>query len=118
MQILTVTEALADQGFGVITRIDMHKTFAEKLGVDFRHYTILGACNPGLAHKAVSDNSEVGLLLPCNVIVEETSDGTRVQIPDAEKMLAEAGIGKSQSLDELAKDAGARLSKVAEALTK
>lgn len=111
-----VTEALAAQGFGVITRIDMHTTFAEKLGVDFRKYTILGACNPALAHKAVSDKPEVGLLLPCNLVVEESAEGTCVRIPDAERMLGEAGLGESEALDELAKDAGVRLSNVAEAL--
>ena len=111
-----VTAALADQGFGVITRIDMHDTFASKLGVEFHPYTILGACNPALAHKAVSDRPEVGLLLPCNLTVEAVPGGIRVQIPDAERMLGEAGLGDSTALDELAKDAGARLDAVARAL--
>lgn len=112
-----VTDELANQGFGVITRINMHETFAEKLGVDFRPYTILGACNPRLAHKAVSDRPEVGLLLPCNLTVEQTEAGVVVRIPDAAKMLGEAGLGDSEALEDLAKDAGARLSDVAKALS-
>ena len=111
-----VTEALAKEGFGVITRIDMHETFAAKLGVAFRPFTILGACNPGLAHKAVSTTSEVGLLLPCNIVVEETPDGVQVLIPDAEKLLGDAGLEDSDALDALALDAGARLRRVADAL--
>lgn len=114
--IAQVTAALAAEGFGVITRIDMHTTFAEKLGVDFRNYTILGACNPGLAHKAVSDAAEVGLLLPCNITVEQSGDGAVVRIPDAQKMLGESGLPDSPALAELAEDAGARLSRVSDAL--
>ncbi len=114
----TVTQALADQGFGVITRIDLDKTFAEKLGVDFRRYTILGACNPKLAHRAVSDAPAVGLLLPCNVTVEGSGsgDGVLVRLPDAAAALGGAGLAKSAALDVLAEDAGERLARVAEAL--
>ena len=112
-----VTEALAAEGFGVITRIDMDKTFKQKLGVDFRRYVILGACNPQLAHRAVSDASEIGLLLPCNVTVEATDTGTRVRLLDAEGMIGGAGMGDSITLAELAEDAGTRLARVAETLT-
>ena len=111
-----VTKALAAEGFGVITRIDMDKTFQQKLGVDFRRYVILGACNPQLAHRAVSDAPEIGLLLPCNVIVEATDTGTRVRLLDAERMIGGAGMGDSSTLAELAEDAGARLARVAETL--
>ena len=113
----TVTEALAAEGFGIITRIDMHDTFKAKLGVDFKPYTILGACNPQLAHKAVSAVPEIGMLLPCNVTVEQVEGGTRVRIPDAEEMLGGAGLSDSPVLTELADDAGARLSRVVAALS-
>lgn len=115
--ILKVTEALADEGFGVITRIDMHETFKAKLGVDFPSYTILGACNPQLAHKAVSAVPEIGLLLPCNVTVEADGDAVRVRIPDAREMLGGAGLSNAPELAELAEDAGARLERVVAALT-
>ncbi|MEY8838940.1 DUF302 domain-containing protein [Cribrihabitans sp. XS_ASV171] len=112
-----VERALAEQGFGVITRIEMHKTFAEKLGVAFRPYTILGACNPKLAHRAISEVPEVGLLLPCNVTVEKVDDGVRVCLPDAQEMLGGAGLEGGPALKELAEDAGARLDQVAQALS-
>lgn len=108
-----VTDALGAEGFGVITRIDMDKTFAAKLGVEFPRYVILGACNPELAHRAVSDAPEIGLLLPCNVTVEQTDTGVRVRLLDAEKMIGGAGMGNSTTLSDLAEDAGARLARVA-----
>ena len=111
-----VIDSLASEGFGVITRIDMDETFREKLGVEFRRYVILGACNPKLAHKAVSDAAEIGLLLPCNVTVESTGDGVRVRLLDAERMIGDAGMGESETLKELAEDAGGRLQRVAESL--
>ena len=111
-----VIDSLANEGFGVITRIDMDETFREKLGVEFRRYVILGACNPKLALKAVSDAAEIGLLLPCNVTVESTGDGVRVRLLDAERMIGGAGMGESAVLTELAEDAGGRLQRVAESL--
>lgn len=111
--IVTVTEALAAEGFGVITRIDMHDTFRAKLGVDFAPYTILGACNPQLALNAVSAVPEIGLLLPCNVTVETAGENTTlIRIPDAREMLGGAGLSDAPELAELAEDAGNRLERV------
>jgi len=111
-----VTQALADEGFGVISRIDMDKAFREKIGVEFRRYTILGACNPKLAHKAVSARPDVGLLLPCNVTVEEATFGSTVRIVDAASMMGVAGLSTNPAIAELAEDAAARLGRVAAAL--
>ncbi len=111
-----VVKALAAEGFGIISQVDMHVAFKEKLGIDFAPYTILGACNPGLAHSAVIAAPAIGLLLPCNVTVEQSDGGTRVRIPDAEEMLGGAGISDAPELKELAEDAGARLARVVAAL--
>lgn len=81
-----VTEALADQGFGVLTEIDVKATLAKKIGVDFRPYLILGACNPHLAHRALSGEAHLGLLLPCNVVLQQTDAGVEVSIADPKMM--------------------------------
>jgi uncharacterized protein (DUF302 family) len=73
--IARTTKALKDEGFGIITEIDVKDTLKKKLDLDFRRYTILGACNPGLAHQALEIEDKVGTMLPCNVVVQEVGNG-------------------------------------------
>jgi uncharacterized protein (DUF302 family) len=110
-----VTAALKAEGFGVLTSIDVKETMKKKLDVDFRKYTILGACNPPLAHKALTARPEVGLLLPCNVIVYEQGDGTVVNIIDPISMLA---FIQDPGLEEVAQEARMRLKRVSAAIQK
>src|SRR6266542_916894 len=78
-----VTDALASKGFGVLTTIDVRATLEKKLGVDFRPYIILGACNPGFAHKALQSEDKIGTMLPCNVVVQQSgSDEVDVSAVD------------------------------------
>ena len=111
-----VIESLQEEGFGVLTRIDVHDTLKAKLGVDFRKYAILGACNPPLAHKALSARPDAGLMLPCNVIVEEDGDRTLVRIVDPAAMMQAGGLAGDPAMEEVGGEAGARLKRVAEAL--
>jgi len=111
-----VIEALKEEGFGVLTRIDVHDAFKEKLGVEFRNYSILGACNPPLAHKALSNRPDAGLMLPCNVIVEESDGGTLVRIVDPAAMMQAGGLAGDPVLQEVGGEAEKRLRRVAEAL--
>jgi len=114
-----VTAALKAEGFGILTRIDVRATLKEKLGVDFRPYVILGACNPPLAHRALAHSAEAGLLLPCNVTVEEAPDGRSVvRIGDPNVFLAIGGLDRDPTLREVAQEAGKRLQRAAEALRK
>jgi uncharacterized protein (DUF302 family) len=112
-----VTEALKAEGFGVLTRIDLHEAFAEKLGESFRNYTILGACNPPLAFKAVSASPEVGMFLPCNVTVEAAgSDASVVRFLDPDLIMGQASFGHIPEMNEVAVDAKERLGRAVVAL--
>jgi len=86
-----VTKELAGEGFGIITQIDIASTFKNKIGVDFRPYRILGACNPKLAHEALQLEDKVGTMLPCNVIVQETASG-QVEVAAIDPVASMAAI--------------------------
>ncbi|MEJ2109259.1 MAG: DUF302 domain-containing protein [Acidobacteriota bacterium] len=86
-----VTETLKDEGFGILSRIDVHQKLKEKLQVDFHKYVILGACNPPIAHQSLQLEPNLGLLLPCNVVVYESEGRTVVAGIDAVKMLSIVG---------------------------
>lgn len=75
-----ITAALGEVGFGVLTRIDVHTTLKTKMNVDFRPYSILGACNPPLAIRALNEDSEIGLWMPCNVVVQQYGDDSKVSV--------------------------------------
>lgn len=100
-------EALKEQGFGVLTEIDVKKTMKAKLDVDFRPYIILGACNPQLAYRALTDEPDIGLMLPCNVVVYEDVPGSCVV--EAISPMAALGVVDSQALREVADQAQAKL---------
>ena len=102
------TAALKAQGFGIITTIDMTATLKAKLGKDIRRYTILGACNPVLADRALEAELEVGLLLPCNVVVYE-DDGGRTVVSAMAPVAALGVVGGNPALAEVAKEADAKL---------
>lgn len=109
-----IRETLKEQGFGVLTEIDVAATLKEKLEVDFgRRYVILGACNPSLAHRALQREPELGLLLPCNVIVYEDGEGTVVSAIEPEAAL---GIVDNDALKKVAQEAGARLRRAVDAV--
>ncbi|PWU45736.1 ABC transporter [Micromonospora globispora] len=109
-----VRAALKDQGFGVLTEIDMRLTLREKLGVDMEEYVILGACNPPLAHRAVQADKAIGLLLPCNVVVRaEGPDTTVVQAMDPQVMVQ---LSDAPELRAVADEAAARLRVALDAL--
>ena len=106
--ITRATDALKSQGFGVLTTIDIKQTLKAKLDRDFRKYVILGACNPPLADRALDAELEVGLLLPCNVIVYETSSSTSVVAAMA-PLAALGVVGENAALADVAREADRRL---------
>ena len=103
---MRVREALQEQGFGVLTEIDVQATLREKLGEEMGGYLILGACNPPLAHRALATDISIGLLLPCNVVVRAESGQTVVEALDPMTMVAVTG---EPSLTAVAEEAASRL---------
>lgn len=110
----TVTARLKDEGFGVLTEIDVKETLKKKIDVDFRKYRILGACNPKLAHRALQSEDKVGVLLPCNVVVQEHDSG-QVEIAAMDPLGAMEAIG-NPALTELATEVRKRLERILDAL--
>ena len=111
--LVKVPQALKTEGFGVLTEIDVKQTLKQKLDVDFRRYRILGACNPTIAFMGLQRHLELGLLLPCNVIVYEDGDGSIVSIQDPGEMLA---VANNPELEEVATIARGHLERVIAAL--
>jgi uncharacterized protein (DUF302 family) len=101
-----VIEKLKDEGFGVLTEIDVANTLKQKLGVEMKRYRILGACNPGFAHKALSVEDKIGVMLPCNVVVQE-KDGGEVDIAAIDPRVAMRGVG-NPALAEIAAEVAER----------
>lgn len=110
-----VRDLLKEEGFGVLTEIDVQRTLKDKLNVEFRSYKILGACNPPLAHSALQAEPGIGLLLPCNVVVEAgAAGGSRISFLDPEIALGMVG---NPDLEPVARDAAQRLHRVADRLS-
>lgn len=108
-----VTDALKSEGFGVLTRIDVKETLKEKLGEEFRPYVIIGACNPPLAHRALSIESAVGTMLPCNVTVEDDDNGgSIVRLLNPKMMLSSVGLQKNPELDLVAQESFEKIQRV------
>ncbi len=108
-----VISALKQEGFGVLTSIDVQTTLKEKLGEDFRPYVILGACNPPLAHRALTADSTVGVLLPCNVTLEDTGDGIHISLANPEGMLTMGVLAENEKIKQVAQEARERIQRVA-----
>ncbi len=109
-----ITTALKEQGFGILTTIDVKETLKKKLDVDFRKYIILGACNPPLAHRALTTEQEIGLLLPCNVIVYEEDGGSVIAAADPIAMMS---IVQNEELNAVAREARERLERALNAVS-
>ena len=109
-----VIENLLKEGFGIITEINVKETFKKKLDVDFRNYRILGACNPNFAHHAISVEDKIGVMLPCNVIVQQHVSG-EVEVSAINPAVSMQSVGNSE-LSELAGKVGSALSRVIESI--
>lgn len=109
-----VTAALKEEGFGVLTEIDVQDTLKKKIDVDFRKYRILGACNPHFAHKALTQEPKIGVFLPCNVVVEEIGDGT-VEVSAVDPIASMMAV-ENESLAGIAGEVQAKMKLVIDAL--
>ena len=114
--VATVVDALKGEGFGVLTDIDVAATMKQKLGVEFRPYRILGACNPPLAHKALSAEDKVGVMLPCNVIVQEAGAG-KIEVAAIDPRTVMERVG-NPALTDLANEVADKLTRVISALSR
>ena len=112
--ITKVTAELKNEGFGILSEIDVQETLKKKLDVDFRKYKILGACNPPNAYKALQAEENIGVLLPCNIVVQEKDDG-KIQVSAVNPMESMQAVG-NESLGEVAMDVSTKLKKVIDAL--
>ncbi len=109
-----VTAALKVEGFGVLTDINIQKAFKEKIDVDFKKYRILGACNPGYAHKALQEEDKIGVFLPCNVVVEEHDNGD-IEVSTVDPIASMSSI-ENENLGEFATEVQAKMKAVIDAL--
>ena len=109
-----VTEELQKEGFGILTEIDVRATLKKKLDVEFRDYRILGACNPPYAHKALQQESKIGLMLPCNVIVQETPTGA-VEVAAIDPIASMQAV-ENESLGSVAEEIRIKLGRVIKAV--
>jgi len=105
-----IKQALKDEGFGILTEIDVRDTLKKKLDVEFRNYRILGACNPPFAYKALQAEDKIGTMLPCNVVVQETADGG-VELAAIDPVASMQAIGNPE-LREIAETIGQKLKKI------
>lgn len=112
--VLKTTEELKKEGFGVLSEINIHEKLKEKLGVDFRKYRILGACNPSNAYKALKHENKIGTMLPCNVIVQELEDG-KVEVAAVDPIASMQAV-ENQELAGIAGDIRNKLQRVIDAL--
>jgi uncharacterized protein (DUF302 family) len=109
-----VTDALKVENFGIITEIDIKNTLREKIGVEFRNYRILGACNPKLAHEALELEDKIGTMLPCNVVVQERADG-QIEVAAIDPVASMQAVDNPR-LKEAAAEVGKKLERVVAAL--
>jgi len=105
-----ISKALKDEGFGILTEIDVKSTLKKKLDVDFRNYRILGACNPPYAYKALQAEDKIGTMLPCNIVVQETEDGS-IEIAAVDPVASMQAVGNPELL-EVAKVIGEKLKNI------
>ncbi|MHB8930143.1 MAG: DUF302 domain-containing protein [Melioribacteraceae bacterium] len=112
--IIKITEELKKEGFGILTEIDVKETLKKKLDVDFRKYKILGACNPSYAYKALQTEENIGVLLPCNIVVQQREDG-KIQVSVVNPIESMQAV-KNDALGEVAVTVSSKLQKVLENL--